>query len=100
MALELLDESRIKKTGVRPDIKIDLDDIDKNSRKVINEKETKFETKIDTKQPSSVKKIELKIIKKENIKICERRNNGMTDNCTLCKALNHETFNRCANKWL
>lgn len=97
MALELLDESRIKKTGVRPDIKIEID-IDKKYEKGKNEKEIKIETKI-VKQ-SSVKKIGFELLKKENIAGCERRENGMTDNCALCKALNNETFNRCTNKWL
>lgn len=84
MVLELLDESKIKKTG-KSDIKIDPA-IDKKIKLEIN--------------TMHVKKKGLEFIKKENIASCERRENGMTDNCALCEALDHETFNRCPNKWL
>jgi hypothetical protein len=83
MTLELLDESKIKKTGIKKDIKIEPDiksDVDKKSEKV--------------------EKTGLEIIEKENIINCERTSSGMTNNCALCKELNNEMFNKCSNKYL
>lgn len=50
--------------------------------------------------PARIEKpIKIKIVRKENVRSCERVKKGMMSSCAICQELNKEFFSRCKNKW-
>lgn len=94
--LQFVDESSIKKVGSEK----------KSWSDIVNESDTRKDPKIELIDKSDTRKIGervkkpvLEFIAKGRIVNCERLKYGMLCNCVLCKELNNDIFNRCANKY-
>ena len=88
--LRLVDESNIKKVGGQ-DKKSYLD--------IVEESDVRKDPKIELIDRKVDGKSGLEFLAKEKIFFCERTKAGMTNNCTLCKELSRDRFNRCINKY-
>lgn len=111
MALEIVEESDVKKAGdkeKKPELRllkeseIKVGNQEKKSMlNIVEESDVIEDPKIhksDTRKVY-VKKPELEFVAKERIINCERQRAGMTNNCVLCKELSRDRFDRCKNKY-
>lgn len=87
MTLELIDASDVKKSETKREVKRpEMGDSLHTPRGIDIIRES-----------GGIKKLE--IVSREDTVECERTKNGMSDNCSMCQALNSEMFRRCTNKW-
>lgn len=50
--------------------------------------------------PRKIEKLcQMEILRKKELRFCERTKSCMSSNCVLCQSLNKEFFDRCNNKW-
>ena len=113
MTLELIDESDIKGSKVdKKDKKSELKLVDGSDVKEGYVREGSKGPKIELVDKSDVreyskdprivekeKKSRFEFLAKEKVFACERTKAGMTNNCSLCKALSRDRFDKCPNKY-